>query len=272
MYRASAESEKAQAQKIVKGSFLQRLFDDTARFQEAAEHFEKAANFFKLDKSLKDSAECYVLAADNHKISGAGYKYSECMINAAKCYKDSDPSNTINFYTRGIDWHLCEGKIYDAARHEKHLAEYCESKGLVEDAVKFYSLASDHYEGLESQTLLVKIAYLIPDHIRAGKLLEENAKYFKFRETDILLDAGLSYLAEDSVGAKNAASRFTVPEWEYSKHKKFLLELIREVEAGDTEEFEYLVKEWDSVNRLNPWRVNILLKIKNDIETQDDMC
>ena len=61
------------------------------------------------------------------------------------------------------------------------------------------------------------------------------------------------------------------PQFGDSRECKLIKQLLERLEENDADGFTEVVKDYDSISRLDQWFTNILLKIKKQIEADSDM-
>lgn len=206
------------------------------------------------------------------------------------CYKKVDTKKAIASYRSSIEL-LCDaGRLTQAARLSKEVAELFEND--VDDgddsailAIESYQQAAELYE-MEQQkaqgsNCLAKVAELSsaaknpPDYLRAAEIYENLGKncldsnLLKYNAKGYFLQCVLCHLAnKDSVGASQAMSRFSSLDYtlKESREGKFADELIECVEGRDSEGFATACFEFDRISKLDPWKTTILLSVRKAID------
>lgn len=97
-------------------------------------------------------------------------------------------------------------------------------------------------------------------------LLKYSAKEHYFR-------AALCHMCVDVLNAENAVKKYqdSFPHFTESRECKFLQTLINKIEENDTEGFTQAIQDYDSISPLDPWFTNLLLRIKQNIESEPDL-
>lgn len=77
----------------------------------------------------------------------------------------------------------------------------------------------------------------------------------------------------DHLNAQLAVKRYEemYPQFADSRECKLIKQLLEKLEENDNEGFTEVVKDYDSISRLDQWFTTILLKIKKQIEADSDM-
>ncbi|MER8077797.1 hypothetical protein, partial [Acinetobacter pittii] len=86
------------------------------------------------------------------------------------------------------------------------------------------------------------------------------------------LRAGLCHLCVDTLNAQIAIKRYEEmsPAFDDSRECKLLKDISAKIEARDVEGFSQVVQDYDSISRFDPWYTTLLLRIKNQINPEDD--
>uniref|UniRef100_A0A6U5JA08 Alpha-soluble NSF attachment protein n=1 Tax=Corethron hystrix TaxID=216773 RepID=A0A6U5JA08_9STRA len=280
-----AEEYISQAEKSLnKFSF----FSSTAKYEDAAELYAKAANTFKVAQMWSEAGKAYMTAADLYLTKLKDQESDACqnMVNAGGCFKRVSPEEAISAYDGAIDIWLESGRMNMAAKLAKEIAEIQESNaGLVGEAIDSYQRAADYYDMADaksqSSAMLAKVAELSssalnpPDYHRAGGIYEKlgrsslESNLLKFNAKGYFLQALLCHLAQgDSIAASQKLESFRNIDYTLadSREGKFAGQLIECIEKYDSDSFATACAEFDRISRLDPWKTAILLKVKRTID------
>eukprot|EP01122_Echinamoeba_exundans_P008027 TRINITY_DN2583_c0_g1_i1.p1 TRINITY_DN2583_c0_g1~~TRINITY_DN2583_c0_g1_i1.p1 ORF type:complete len:298 (-),score=67.61 TRINITY_DN2583_c0_g1_i1:1274-2167(-) len=285
---AKAKAEAAQGDERLKGSVWERMTKDTIRFSEAAQHYSRAGNFYRLAKQgleagqmFQKAAEIFLKVDEKHEASGA-------FENAAKSYQLVDNQLSIPMFEARIQLLLDEGQIAMAARSEKDIAEMFEKEKDLEKAVKHYEKAQSYFQTSTTNAsgaagCASKVAHLLtavepPRYDRAAEVFESMGrksagKTSSYSAKEYFFKAALCRLAAgDIVGAKRSIDSYGSDffEWPNTKESLFLSSLIGAIENYDVDEFTAAVQDWNSTCSLDAWRTSVLLKIKEEIPVADE--
>lgn len=289
VHEAKARSFEAQADKRLQSGGLKSWFEDkSAKYQDAAELYNKAANFYKLSKNMDKAGEVYLKAGNNFAQTQQKHDAASAYQNAAQAYIKSNPDGAVDAMKRAVDLYLDEGRFNMAAKAQKEIAEMFEKEQKLEQAMDSFTKAADYYESENSpsnaQSCRLKVAHFaasLGQFDKATEIFETCAsaaadnKLLKFSVREYLLKASFCLLAAgDLVGAKRAATEKYPSlcfEWSGSKESKFVEELVAAIEAYDQDAFTAAVQDFDSTNRLDQWKTNILLKVKETIKEETDL-
>lgn len=263
--------------------------------EEAAELYQKAGNAFKVGGFFQEAGNAYSKAASIYqdKLKN-GMEASKCLTETGHCFKKVDTKKAIASYRSSIEI-LCDaGRLSQAARLSKEVAELFENDDdTAEDnavlAIESYQQAAELYEMEQQKSqgsqCLAKVAELSsaakdpPDFLRAAEIYETLGKncldsnLLKYNAKGHFLNSVLCHLAnQDSVGASQAMARFSSLDYtlKESREGKFASELIECVESGDSEGFATTCYEFDRISKLDPWKTTILLSIRKAVDGGGD--
>lgn len=292
--------------------------------EDAAEIYEKAANAYKVGTFNQEAGDAYRKAAEIHDKLSNFNEASKCLNNAGKClqcvqiffrdfftfvsnafspsviiiggcYKKSSPVDSISAYKAAVMLYVDNGRITQAAKLAKQVAELYETEQLDEDGKSSVVLAIENYEqaselfGMEdskssASQCLAKIAELCsaaldpPDFLRASQIYDDlgrrclDSNLLKYNAKGYFLQAVLCHLASgDAIGAQQSMQKYEGLDYTFgeSREGKFASQLIECVEGFDAEGFATACFEFDRISKLDPWKTSILVRVKRSI---DDGC
>lgn len=269
------------------GFFKSMLGMSSAKDEEAAELYVKAANAFKLGKDWRRAGDCFSRAAEAYeRSSDTSYEAASKFSEAAKAYKNVNRDKAIDAYGNAIRLYTDAARFQQCARLTKDVAEMHEAAKDYPAAVESYMQAADFYDGEDAKsnanTMRGKVAMLsatLGDYDRAATLYEKIAadalesNLLKFGAREHLLRAGLCRLClGDEVGASRAVETYGSMDSSFSSSRegKLLQDVLASVQDGDVETFTNTVYDYDSISKLDEWKTTILLKIKNTIKDADE--
>lgn len=281
----------AQAEKKAGGAksgFLKSLFSgSSARDEEAAELFVKAANSFKLAKAWTRAGDAFMRAAAAYESSSdTAYDAASKYNDAAKAFRNVSPERALPAYQEAIRLYTDAARFNQCARLSKEVAEMQEEAGDSAAALEAYTAAADFFDGegakSNANTMRQKVAMLEATagaYGKAAELFEQIAKdalgnnLLKFGARELLLKAGLCRLCVgDSVGAARAIEGYAGMDSSFSgsREGKLLGDVAGAVDEGDVEAFTNSVYDYDSMSKLDEWKTSILLMIKKSIKDVED--
>lgn len=270
------------AEKKMKGF---SLFGGSSKFEEASELYTKAANLYKTSKKWDQAGEAYVKAAECCLKLQSTHEAATNYVNASTCFKKTNTSRSVACLKQAVEFYTDEGRFSVAAKHQKEIAELYETENDLDNSIANYQLAADYYEGEGSASAanqcLLKVASfsaLLDRYDKAIELYEKIAvssidnNLLKWSVKDYFLRAGLCYIASgDLVATRRALDRYQDMDVTFSSQReyKLLADLLTACESMDLEAFTQATKEYDSISKLDSWKVSLLLKVKTTIKEED---
>mmetsp|Transcript_38722 Transcript_38722/g.81126 ORF Transcript_38722/g.81126 Transcript_38722/m.81126 type:complete len:317 (+) Transcript_38722:195-1145(+) len=265
------------------------------KYEDAAECFVKAANAYKVGGHNDDAGTAYRKAADLYKdkLKSLG-EASKCLSDAGACLKKTSPSEAIGCYRSAVTL-LCDaGRLNQAAKLSKQIAEIFENDGVVAEegggdaitaAIASYQQAAELFEmeqaKSQASSCLQKVAELSsgaldpPELLRAAEIYDSlgrqclESNLLKYNAKAHFLNGIMCHLAnEDSIGASQAMAQFDSLDYTFgdSREGKFANQLVGCVEEFDPEGFATACFEYDRISKLDPWKTSMLCKVKRSID------
>ena len=272
------------------------------KYEDAAESFTKAANAYKVGGWTDEAGGAYQRAAELYrdKLKSLN-EASKCLADAGACFKKSNPTEAVGCYRSAVTL-LCDaGRLNQAAKLSKEIAEIFESDGAAEEeedgggggggnpaivaAIASYQQAAELFEmekaNSQASSCLQKVAELSsgaldpPELLRAAEIYESlgrqclESNLLKYNAKTHFLNGVLCHLANgDSIGASQALTRFDSLDYTFAdaREGKFAKQLVDCVEAFDPEGLATACFEYDRISKLDPWKTSMLLKVKRSIE------
>lgn len=266
------------------------------KYEDAAESFTKAANAYKVGGCNDEAGAAYQRASElyKEKLKSLG-EASKCLSDAGACLKKSNPAEAIGCYRSAVTL-LCDaGRLNQAAKLSKQIAEIFENDGAASDdddgggavtaAIASYQQAAELFEmeqaKSQASSCLQKVAELSsgaldpPELLRAAEIYESlgrqclESNLLKYNAKTHFLNGLMCHLANgDSVGASQAMARFDSLDYTFadSREGKFAKQLVECVEQFDPEGFATACFEYDRISKLDPWKTSMLVKVKRSID------
>lgn len=287
-HQLMAEADKKQS---TRSGFFRSLFGSSTNKEEVAETYVRAANAFKLAKSWTFAAKAFEKAAVTYSlIADMQYDAATKYVDAGKAYKNVEPAKAIEPFEKAIKLHADDAKFQQCARLKKDVAEIYESQGGDDGnklAMEAYSAAADYYDlddaKANANSMRVKLAALqalAGEYAQAAELYESIAQMalasnlLKYGAREHLLRAGLCHLCQgDVIGAERAVDKYGDMDTSFptSREGRLLSGVVAAVNDSAVDEFTNHIREYDSVSSLDSWKTTILLKIKNQITTDEGL-
>jgi len=279
--------EEADKKLGAKSGFLSALFGGSSKTDEALELLARAANMFKMAKKWSQAGNTFSKIANHHVKEGAKHDAATNYVEAANCFKKTDPKEAAGSLQKAIDIYTDMGRFTIAAKHHQTVAELFESEAADLDcAIQHYETAADYFKGEESNSsatkCLVKVAQYaaqLENYDKAIQIYEQVAaaalesNLLKYSAKDYFFRASLCHLCVDSINATHAVNKYEEqhPAFGDSREAKLVKTLCSEIENQDIEAFTEAVKQFDSISRLDGWYTTLLLRVKKSLSDGDDL-
>jgi len=268
-------------------TFLGGLFGGQSKQDEALECYGRAANLFKMAKKWVQAGNTFVTIAQHHAKLGNKHDAATNYVDAANCYKKSDPKEAVNSLVKAVDIYTDMGRFTIAAKHHQTIAEIYESDiADLEKAMTHYEQAADYFKGEESTSsankCMLKVAQYaaqLENYDRAIEIYEQVAasalesSLLKYSAKEYFFRSALCHLCVDSLNAQHAVQRYEeqYPAFSDSREAKLVKALVKHLEDEDVDAFTEEVKNFDQVSRLDQWYTTILLRIKKNMGSGNDL-
>jgi len=99
-----------------------------------------------------------------------------------------------------------------------------------------------------------------------------NNNLLRYSVKDYFLKAGICHLATEDLVATNRAFekyREMDPTFASTREHQLLVDLAASIEAQDSGDYEDKLYQYDQMSKLDKWKTEILLRIKNNIKEED---
>ncbi|KAL0209024.1 hypothetical protein P9112_011611 [Eukaryota sp. TZLM1-RC] len=266
---------------------LKRFFSfGSAKYEDAAELFVRAANSYKLKKQWRKAGDSFKRAADcaTH-VEGQEFEIGNQLANAANCYKKVDTSLAVSCFNEASETFAAAGRFQTAAKHLKDAAESMKADGEKQAAIDLYVEAASLYES-EDQTssshqceLAAAELYAETEQfLDAAQIFEKIGLFVlddrlrKYSAREYFLKSILCHLGNgDYVAAEMALDKFTSADGSFSSTRECELSsaLVEAAKNGEEEDFATAIYEYDSITKLDDWKTSICLKIRKQLENAD---
>lgn len=269
------------------------FFGSTAKFEEAAEFFEKAATQYKMAKNYKEAAAFYLKAAGLSEKCKNTHEATSQINQAADMYKkDASPDEAIPLYERVIEMHMESNRFSTAAKLYKAIAELAEKGDNLTKAVEAYSSAAELYQAENSITtgnqLLLEVARIraeLAEYDAAVEIYENvarqalDSKLTKWSVKEYYFKALLCHLCRDSASSNHDIKRSEDalekyrdmdPSFANTRECTFIDNIIQAYNSNDIPGFADVVFEWDNISKLDDWATTRLFEIKKCLQSLVD--
>ncbi|MCL7022233.1 hypothetical protein MKW94_002264 [Papaver nudicaule] len=274
------EFEKKAEKKINGWSFL------GSKHEDAAELYDKAANCYKIAKAWDRAAAVYLKLAGCHLKLDSKHEAASAYVDAANSYKKISAKDAISCFDQAVNQFMEIGRFNMAARYCKEIGELYEVEQNFEQSIVYFERAADLFQSEEVSTSanqckqkVAQFSAQLEQYPRAIEIYEDVAKQslnnnlLKYSVKGYLLNAGLCQLCKvDAVAISNALERYEEldPSFSGTREYKFLADLAASVDEEDVQRFTDVVKEFDSMTRLDAWKTTLLLRVKEKLKAKEN--
>ncbi|KAK4343571.1 hypothetical protein RND71_036665 [Anisodus tanguticus] len=256
-----------------------------SKFEDAADLFDKAGNCFKLAKSWDQAGVVYVKLANCHLKLDSKHEAANAYADAAHCYKKTNTKEAISCLEQAVNIFLEIGRLSMSARYYKEVAELYEQDQNLEQAIIFYEKSADLFQSEDVTTTANQCKQKIAEfsaqtekYQRAIEIFEEIARdsvknnLLKYGVRGHLLNAGICQLCKgDVVAINNALERYQEldPTFSSTREYKLLVDLAAAIDEENIDKFTGVIREYDSMTRLDGWKTTLLLKVKEAVKAKE---
>lgn len=283
---AKAAEYYAQAQKTLKKTSFFSFGSNSQKYEDASDLFEKAGNQYKIARKWQEAAEAYVKCAECQMKLKESSRAAHFYQSAAEAMSKSNPQDSIEYFKTAIAM-LCDaGRFSNAAKLQKQIAEIYEGQDNKEDALDAYKQAADYFSGENQQSsannMLLKVAQFSAQLERYDAAMEiyesigkasMESNLLKFNAKNHLLNAGICALAtKDLVLVQMKWGEYQEIDYTFgdSREGKFLQAMFQAYENFSGDAFADAVYQFDTISKIEPWKISILLKVKESIQGEID--
>ncbi|KAJ4710358.1 Alpha-soluble NSF attachment protein [Melia azedarach] len=265
-----------------------------SKYEDASDLFDKAANSFKLAKSWDKAGSTYVKLANCHLKLESKHEAAQAYVDAAHCYKKTSTKEAISCLEQAVNMFCDIGRLSMAARYYKEIAELHESDHNIKQAIVFFEKAADMFQNEEVTTSanqckqkVAQYAAELEQYQKSIEIYEEIAKQslnnnlLKYGVKGHLLNAGICQLCKgDVVAITNALERYQEMDPTFSGTREYRLladiagaideeDIAGAIDEEDIAKFTDVVKEFDRMTPLDPWKTTLLLRVKEKLKAKE---
>eukprot|EP01018_Ginkgo_biloba_P016980 Gb_01513 [translate_table: standard] len=256
-----------------------------SKYDDAAELYEKAGNSYKLAKSWDKAGAAYIKLSDCHLKLESKHEAASAYVDAANCYKKFNAQEAVRCLNLAVNLFMEIGRLSMAAKHCKEIGDIYETEENLELAMQYFERAGDLFQGEEVTSTanqcrlkVAQFASQLEQYPKAVEIFEDvarqsiNNNLLKYSVKGYLLNAGLCHICRgDIVAINNALEKYQEldPTFSGTRECKFLADLAASIDEEDVVKFTDVVKEFDSMSRLDQWKTSLLLRAKNALKTKE---
>ncbi|KAK9127307.1 hypothetical protein Syun_016104 [Stephania yunnanensis] len=194
-------------------------------------------------------------------------------------------AKAISCLEQAVSYFMEIGRFNMAARYNKDIGELYEQEQNLEQSIVFFERSADLFQSEEVNTSanqcrqkVAQFSAQLEQYQKAIEIYEDvarqslNNNLLKYSVKGYLLNAGLCQLCKgDVVAITNALDKYQEldPTFSGTREYKFLADLAASIEEEDVTKFTDVVKEFDSMTRLDPWKTTLLLRVKEKLKAKE---
>ncbi|CAI5747344.1 unnamed protein product [Peronospora destructor] len=284
---SKAKDYLAQGEKALKKTSFFSFGSSSQRSEDASDLFEKAGNQFKIAKNWQMAAEAYEKCARCQSRMEENSRAAQFYQQAAEALAKVNAMDAMVHYKTAISM-LCDaGRFSNAAKLQKKVGEIYEQQNNKEEALEAYRQAADYFSGenqsSSANSMLLKVAQFSAELEKfeaALEIYEDIAKssmessLLKFNAKNHLLNAGICALAtKDMVLVQMKWDEFQDIDYTFadSREGRFLQQMNQSYEVFNADTFADAVFQFDTISKIEPWKISLLLRIKEGIQGEVDV-
>jgi len=276
-----------QADQVLKGGFFSCLAG-TRRFEEASEIYLQAANQFKLAKEWQEAANCYTQIAYCAQKTGSQTEEANNLMEAGNVLKKISTTQAVEQYEQAVGIFSAEGRFQQCGKLLLTVAELYEGEQLDhKEAKSYYKRAAEMFElDDHGKSNLSKCNLKFAQFAAKDGELQEAIRIFEnegekalqnsltqYGAKEHFLCAGLLHLASgDTVTVNLAVEKYFSldPRFAGSREGELFAGLAKAFESSDVDAFVDRLSDYDSITKLDPWKTEILVRVKDSMQPSLD--
>ncbi|KAJ7961130.1 Alpha-soluble NSF attachment protein [Quillaja saponaria] len=256
-----------------------------SKYEDAAELYEKSANSFKLAKSWDRAGSVFIKLSNIHLKLDSKHEAANAYVGAAHCYKKTSTKGAISCLDQAVNIFMEIGRHNMAAKYCKEIGEAYELDENIEKATLYFERAAELLELSEATTSAnqckLKVAQFsaqFGEYQKAIRIYEEiarqslNINLLKYGVRGHLLNAGLCQLCRgDIIAITNSLEQYQDldPTFSRTREYQFLADLATAIDEEDVVKFTGVVREFDSMTKLDAWKATLLLRVKDALKAKE---
>jgi len=276
------ELVKQAEQKLKGGGFLSFL-GGGPNYSDAQDLYQKAANQYKLVKDWNGAAECFAQCARCAKEGGSQLDEANFYKDAGDVLKKVSTAGAIEQYEKAIAINSAGGRFSNAGKlllsmaelHESERLAHKETKALYKRAAEMFEL-DEHGKTSYSKCILKVAEYSAKDgeYDEAIRIFESEGQkatantLLQYGAKDHFFRAGILHLVVgDPVTIQMARDKYSSwdPRFAGSREGELLDAMAAAVESRDADAFVDKLGEYDAVTKLDAWKTEFLVKVKEQL-------
>jgi alpha-soluble NSF attachment protein len=278
-----------QAENKLKGGGFMSFLTGGPKYDEAAELYQQAANQFKLAKEWQEAATCLGQCAFCAQSSGSTSDQANFLMEAGNVLKKISTSQAVEQFEKAVAIYSSGGKFQQAGKLLMQIAELREQECIGDkgrkEVMDYYKRAADMFElDDHSKSNVTKCQLKFADfsamdtenpengRLEAIKIFEQEGEkalqntLLSYGAKEHFLKAGILHLVGGDAVTANLANekyRNLDPRFSSSREGELLQALVEAFEETDVDKFVDKLHDYDSVTKLDNWKMEFLLKVKD---------
>lgn len=281
---AAARDLVKQAEAKLKGGGFLGFLTGGPKYYEAQDLYQQAANQFKLAKEWQEAANCFAQCAFCASSQGSQTDEANFLMEAGNVLKKISTNQAVEQYEKAIAIYSASGRFQQAGKLLVSIAELFEAERISHKETKeYYKRAAEMFElDDHGKTSLSKCNLKYAEYAAKDvEQLQEAIRIFESEGEKALQNSLLQYGAKDHffrAGILHLVSGDTVtvnlalekyrsldPRFGGSREGELLASLAEAYESRDVGLFEDKLSDYDSVTKLDPWKIEFLVKVKDNM-------
>lgn len=285
---AAARDLVEQADQKLKGGGFLSFLTGGPKYCEAQDLYQQAANQFKLAKEWQEAAACFTQCAFCANHAGSATDEANFLMEAGNVLKKISTSQAVEQYEKAIAMFSSGGRFQQSGKLLQSIAELYEAERLSHKETKeYYKRAAEMFELDEhGKTSLSKCNLKVAEYAAKDGELQEAIRIFESEGEKALQNNLLQYSAKehffragilhlvagDTVTINMAVEKYRSldPRFAGSREGDLLAALAEAFERKDVDMFVDKLGEYDAVTKLDAWKTEFLVKVKDLIQGPAD--
>jgi alpha-soluble NSF attachment protein len=278
-----------QAEQKLKGGGFMSFLTGGPKYDEAAELYQQAANQYKLAKEWQEASQCLIQCAFCAQSAGSTSDQATYLMEAGNVLKKISTAQAVEQLEKAVAIYSAGGRFQQSGKLLMQIAEMREQECIgdkgIKEVLEYYKRASDMFElDDHSKSNVTKCQLKVADlvakdstdpekgRLEAIRIFEQEGEkalantLTSYGAKEHFLKAGvLQLVGGDSVTANLANERYRQldPRFSDSREGELLNALCEAFEQTEVDKFVDKLHEYDSITKLDNWKMEFLLKVKD---------
>jgi len=285
---AAAKDLVAQAEQKLQGGGFLSFLTGGPKYQDAQDLYQQAANQYKLAKEWQEAANCFTQSAFCANKQGSTTDEASFLFEAGNVLKRISTAQAVEQWEKAIAIYSAGGRFQQSGKLLITIAELYEAERVDHKQTKeYYKRAAEMFElDDHGKTSLSKCNLKYAEYAAKDGDIQEAIRIFESEGEKALQNNLLQYSAKDHffragilhlVGGDSVTINLAVekygsldPRFATSREGELLAALAEAFESKDTDLFVEKLGDYDAVTKLDPWKTEFLVKVKDLIQGPAD--